>query len=40
MSTSFELASGREILYEIIERRPEDIGEYYADASLAAKVLD
>ena len=37
---AFELASGREILYEIVERRPGDIGEYYADASLAAKVLD
>jgi len=36
---AFELASGREILYEIVERRPGDIGEYYADASLAAKVL-
>ena len=37
---AFELASGMEILYEIVERRPGDIGEYYADASLAAKVLD
>ncbi|XP_043801969.1 UDP-glucose 4-epimerase isoform X3 [Apis laboriosa] len=37
---AFEKASGRNIPYKIIERRPGDISVSYADASLANKELD
>lgn len=36
---AFEKASGRNIPYKIIERRPGDISASYADASLANKEL-
>jgi UDP-glucose 4-epimerase len=37
---AFEHASGQKIPYEVVGRRAGDIGTCYADASLAAKVLD
>jgi UDP-glucose 4-epimerase len=37
---SFEQVSGRSIPYQIIERRPGDIAAFYADASLAEKLLN
>ncbi|NLF20226.1 MAG: UDP-glucose 4-epimerase GalE [Clostridiaceae bacterium] len=37
---AFEKASGVEIPYRIIERRPGDVGSVYADASLAKAKLD
>lgn len=36
---AFEQASGREIPYEIVDRRPGDIASSYADASLAGQEL-
>lgn len=36
---AFEKASGREIPYDIVERRPGDAAVCYADASLAASLL-
>jgi UDP-glucose 4-epimerase len=36
---AFEKASGQKISYEIIERRQGDLAEYYADPSLAKKIL-
>jgi UDP-glucose 4-epimerase len=36
---SFEKASGKSIPYEIVGRRPGDLAEYYADPSLAKKIL-
>lgn len=36
---AFEQASGREIPYRILERRPGDIAECYADPALAAREL-
>lgn len=39
MVHAFENASGVKIPYEIVERRPGDLPEYYADAALAKKVL-
>lgn len=36
---AFEKASGKEIKYEIVERRPGDIAACYADASLAKAEL-
>lgn len=36
---SFEKASGKSIPYEIVERRPGDSAEYYADPSFAKKIL-
>ncbi len=36
---SFEKASGRDILYEIVARRPGDVAEVYADPSLANRLL-
>ena len=35
----FEQASGREIPYEIVARRPGDVAEVYADPSLANRLL-
>ncbi len=39
MINAFKKASGKEIPYEVIARRPGDIASCYADASLAAKEL-
>ena len=39
MVAAFEKASGKKIPYEIVGRRPGDLPEYYADASLAKKLL-
>lgn len=36
---AFEKASGVKVPYEIVGRRPGDVGEVYADASLAKKLL-
>ena len=36
---SFEKASGRDIPYEIVARRPGDVAEVYADPSLANRLL-
>lgn len=36
---AFERASGRPVPYRIVERRPGDIGAYYADATLAHDEL-
>jgi len=40
MRAAFERASGREIPYEIVGRRPGDIAECWADPSRAADALD
>ena len=37
--TAFERASGRPIAYRLVARRPGDVAEVYADASLAARAL-
>ncbi len=37
--TAFELASGKKIPYEFTQRRPGDLAEYYANASLAKQTL-
>ena len=37
---AFEKVSERKIPYEITDRRPGDVAEYYADPSLAAEILD
>ena len=39
MIRAFEKASGRSVPYEVAERRPGDLAEYYADPSLAKQVL-
>jgi len=39
MVQAFEKASGQKIPYEIIERRQGDLAAYYADPTLAAKLL-
>lgn len=36
---AFESASGKAVPYRIVERRPGDIAQCYADASLAEKIL-
>jgi UDP-glucose 4-epimerase len=36
---AFERASGRPVPYEVVARRPGDVAEVYADASLAAREL-
>ncbi len=36
---SFERASGRDIPYEIVDRRPGDVAEVYADPALARQLL-
>jgi UDP-glucose 4-epimerase len=36
---AFEEASGKKIPYEIVPRRQGDLAEYYADPSLAEKML-
>jgi UDP-glucose 4-epimerase len=36
---AFEAESGRKVPYEIVGRRPGDIAAYYADPSLARKLL-
>tara|TARA_B100001027_G_scaffold204308_1_gene166389 strand:+ start:571 stop:1581 length:1011 start_codon:yes stop_codon:yes gene_type:complete len=37
---AFEIASGIKIPYEIIERRPGDLSEYFADPSKAKRILN
>ena len=39
MITAFQTACGREIPYEIADRRPGDIGSCYADVTLAKTLL-
>jgi len=39
MATAFEKACGKKIPYEIVERRPGDIAECYADPTLANQEL-
>jgi UDP-glucose 4-epimerase len=39
MVRAFEEACGRQIPYQIVDRRAGDIAEYYADPSLAEKLL-
>ena len=39
MIHAFEAASGRAIPYEIVDRRPGDLAEYWADPSLAFEEL-
>ena len=36
---AFESASGRKVPYRVVDRRPGDVAEVYADASLAAREL-
>jgi UDP-glucose 4-epimerase len=36
---SFEKASGKQIPFEIVDRRPGDLAEYYADPSIAKKLI-
>ena len=36
---SFEKASGRQVPYEIVERRPGDVAEVYADPTLAKELF-
>ena len=36
---AFEMASARNVPYRIVERRPGDVAEVYADATLAAREL-
>ncbi|MGB8078211.1 MAG: UDP-glucose 4-epimerase, partial [Gallionella sp.] len=36
---AFEAASGRPVPYRIVDRRPGDIAQCYADATLAERVL-
>ena len=40
MIRAFEQASGRPVPYRIVGRRPGDVAQCYADASLAASLLD
>lgn len=39
MIKAFSEASGRRIDYRIVERRPGDVAECYADPSLALKLM-
>ena len=39
MVKAFEKASGKPVPYEIVERRPGDIAECYADPTLAKEAL-
>jgi UDP-glucose 4-epimerase len=39
MVSAFEAASGKKVPYEIVERRPGDVAECWADASLAQELL-
>ena len=36
---AFEKASGKEVPYELVERRPGDVAECYADPTFAASEL-
>jgi len=40
MVKAFEKASGKEVKYQIVDRRPGDIATSYADSSYAAEILD
>jgi UDP-glucose 4-epimerase len=37
---AFEMASGKKVPYQVVDRRPGDIAEFYADAHLAKELLD
>jgi UDP-glucose 4-epimerase len=39
MVGAFEQASGRSVPYEIVNRRPGDVAQIWADAALAREVL-
>jgi UDP-glucose 4-epimerase len=39
MVRTFEKASGRAVLYQIVDRRPGDIATYYADPALAERLF-
>lgn len=39
MVKAFEEASGKDVPYDIVDRRPGDIGECYADPTKASEVL-
>ena len=39
MVSAFEAASGKKVPYAVVERRPGDVAECWADASLAQEVL-
>lgn len=39
MVYAFQQATGKKIPYKIVDRRPGDIAEYYADVSLAKQIL-
>jgi UDP-glucose 4-epimerase len=39
MVRSFEVASGRQVAYQIVDRRPGDVASCYADPSLASRLL-
>jgi UDP-glucose 4-epimerase len=40
MVKAFEVASGKKVPYQIIERRPGDVATCYADPSYAREVLE
>lgn len=40
MISAFETASGKKIPYEFVDRRSGDLAEYYANSSLAKKLLN
>ena len=40
MINQFEEVSGKEIPFQVVDRRPGDLAEFYADASKAEKLLD
>jgi UDP-glucose 4-epimerase len=40
MVRAFEAAAGREVPYDIVDRRPGDVATCYADPSLAKELLD
>jgi UDP-glucose 4-epimerase len=40
MVKAFEQASGRKVPYEIVERRPGDVAECWADPTLARELFD
>ena len=39
MVNAFSAASGREVAYSIVKRRPGDVASCYADPAFAEKVL-
>ncbi len=39
MVRAFERASGKPVPFEVVDRRAGDLAEYYADPTLAKKIL-